>query len=119
MYPQKGICIQRGVSSWHGVLKAGANTWAAVEQPQILRVWGIWVGTPLPTASFSCRPALSVSPALLVQEKDAEAGLKIENCSPECGEMSVCLGRALSGCGGCIWGDEGRQWGHPWVLASG
>lgn len=103
MYPQKGICLQEGVSAWHGILKARANTWAAVAEPQIPRIWGIWVGTapcPLP---LWCADQLCLLPLhSLPQEKDAEAGFKIESLPPEDGERSIRLGRGLLG--GCFLG---------------
>jgi len=112
-----------GVSARHGVFKARANTWAAAAEPRILRIWGIWVGSPLPATS-SCASLLCLSPPRsLLQKRDAEAGLK--NRKPSSGGWR---NECLLG-GGLCWDveaafgeDEGLQWGlgdHPWVLASG
>lgn len=96
-------------------LKAGANTWAAVQQPQIPRIWGIWVGTPLLAASLLADLLCLSPPCSVPQEKDAEPGSKIARM-----EKRVFAHGGI--CRGVFGEGEGHRWGirgHPWMLVRG
>lgn len=80
------------------------------------------MGSPLPAVSLLADLLCLSPPRSLPQEKDAEAGLKIESRPLEDGETSVCLGGLCWDAEAAFGEGEGFRWGlrgHPWVLVSG